>query len=365
MVKKLIFLCGARDFHAYDWYSEVKKIYPGQIEIFTDMIASEGFDKLVNNSDKIKNLFIIDSLLLSKQGKLSDLWRNIIKVIVLPLQVFLLRRYIKKENCNYIVHCHAMYYIVLAYLAGIDYVSTTQGSELLIRAKKSFFYKYFSSKALIGSKSILVDSKKLKDEIYNNINRDALIIQNGVDTKSCLSYTNNLTVRDIILSNRSITELYNIKDLIVSRNKSFSNFPIEFIYPQYDNVYLSACIQLSRHNDKFHGRLNKNDMYDLLFQTKIVFSIPSSDSSPRSVYEAIFCGCIVCIADNSYYYDMPNSMRCRIVIVDFSNKDWFQQAIDKAIELSQNQFLPCDRAINKFDINHSMKTVVDNIYLNF
>ena len=46
MDKKLVFLCGARDFHAMVWYRSVEEEIPNEnLCILTDLIAGEGFKK--------------------------------------------------------------------------------------------------------------------------------------------------------------------------------------------------------------------------------------------------------------------------------------------------------------------------------
>ena len=62
---KIVFLCGARDFHAIDWYRSAKSsIICHDVVILTDLISGEGYKKLVNDNDIIFKLVILDSLLL-------------------------------------------------------------------------------------------------------------------------------------------------------------------------------------------------------------------------------------------------------------------------------------------------------------
>ena len=42
----------------------------------------------------------------------------------------------------------------------------------------------------------------------------------------------------------------------------------------------------------------------------MVISIPSSDSSPKSVYEAMFCGKPVVISDLEWSYELLNEVEC-------------------------------------------------------
>ena len=46
--KNLVFLCGARDFHAMDWYKRsLEELNNINIYILTDLIEGENFQKLI------------------------------------------------------------------------------------------------------------------------------------------------------------------------------------------------------------------------------------------------------------------------------------------------------------------------------
>ena len=83
MNNQLAFLCGARDFHAMDWYKSAKKLLP-EVDccIVTDLITGEGFQKIINEEDKVFKLLIIDSLLFRGQSALGDKWRNLLKLFI-------------------------------------------------------------------------------------------------------------------------------------------------------------------------------------------------------------------------------------------------------------------------------------------
>jgi hypothetical protein len=70
-----------------DWYTSAKKIVEdkGKILIITDLIESEGFARLVNETDHVHKLYIIDKFLLKKQSRIGDIWRNMVKLIFLPV----------------------------------------------------------------------------------------------------------------------------------------------------------------------------------------------------------------------------------------------------------------------------------------
>ena len=78
-------------------------------------------------------------------------------------------------------------------------------------------------------------------------------------------------------------------------------------------------------------------------------SLPSSDSSPRSVYEAIFCNSIVAITYQKYYDNLPECMQSRIIIVNMQNRDWLKLAFDKAQHIKKKDFRPTSEALELFD----------------
>ena len=96
-------------------------------------------------------------------------------------------------------------------------------------------------------------------------------------------------------------------------------------------------------------------MYKIFLEAKLVISIPYSDSSPRSVFEAIFCGSIVAITYNDYYENFPESIKERVIIVDINKKGWFFNAINKAEKLLKQPFIPCKKALNLFDQDQTFK----------
>ena len=51
----IYFVCSGRDFHAVDWYRQVKKILPERnIKILTDLVEGEGFEKILINTDNVE-----------------------------------------------------------------------------------------------------------------------------------------------------------------------------------------------------------------------------------------------------------------------------------------------------------------------
>ena len=138
--KNLVFLCGARDFHAMDWYRRsLEQLSNINIYILTDLIEGEKYKKLINARDKVFRLIILDNFLLRDQSGFGHFWRRLIKIIVFPLQVLLIKRF-AKINPDSIFYAHAMYYIWLAKFAGVKFVGRPQGNDILTNPFKSRVY---------------------------------------------------------------------------------------------------------------------------------------------------------------------------------------------------------------------------------
>ena len=358
MNKNLVFLCGARDFHAMDWYRSAQEVIPSnKLSILTDLIEGEGFKKIISEDDRVDRMLIIDCLLFKNQSSLADIWRNIIKLLLLPIQVFLLRLHSKK-NPNSIYYAHGMYYIWLGYFANVNFIGTPQGSEILIRPFKSKFYKFLAKKSMHAATFITVDSNKMKSKCEEISSVTPHVIQNGIDLSLILEQ-NKVSVkssnRTKVISIRGLTKLYRINEILVSREKQP---PLTFIYPFYDSLYKSEVIQLMSNSDEDIGRVDREVMYKLLRKSIMVVSIPSSDSSPRSVYEAIFCGSVVCITYHPYYDLLPRCMKERIIIVDINDKFWFMNAFEKAKKICKNEFQPDNESLDLFDQRKSFRRIL-------
>ena len=361
-MNKIVILGGARDFHAMDWYRTVQKNMTNKEVVFlTDLIESEGYSNIVLKTDNIEKLFIIDKFLFKKQSTFGNIWRNIFKLLVLPIQIYKLKKF-NEKNPNSIFHAHPMYYMLLCWLSGLKYIGTPQGSEILVRPKKSKLYKYFAIKILQSAKYVTVDSINMKDIIFELSGVKAKIVQNGIDVFELLKYNNLNIYKNRIVSIRGMTELYRIDEIVTVRNNTNSKLPITFIYPFYEESYQIEIRSKLISNDNDLGRLDKDSMYILLSQSKLVISIPKSDSSPRSVYESIFSGACVAITYNNYFNTLPECMQKRIYIVNLENKNWLNEAIVFADKISHIKYIPSSEALELFDQDISIKKVINTLY---
>jgi hypothetical protein len=359
----LVFLCGARDFHAIDWYRRAKELLPDvDVCILTDVIAGEGFQKLVDHRDRVFNLVIIDRLLLSKQSRLGNLWRNAVKLLVFPIQVALTRRFARR-NPGAIYYAHSMYYLLLGMAAGIPFVGRPQGSDVLLKAYRSRLFRYFAVRSMAAARAVIVDSEKMRNAIldFSDVPINVHVIRNGIDIKSIAAATARARRGPVekpgIISIRGLTPNYRIREIVSGRNASrkFPGAPLTFIYPFYQDTYKKIVSSLLIPSDVELGRVDKPTMYQLLAGAILAISIPQSDSSPRSVFEAVFCGCAVAITRHPYYDELPDCMKGRMILVDLTQHDWFDRSLERAIEITQKPYQPSERALKAFNQDNTFR----------
>ena len=367
MKKNITFICSGSDFHSIDWLRNVQKVNNNpnfNFNIATDYYNKQSKDNLLRDDDNIFLLYNISKLTkpITASSKFDDFFRNFIKLLFVPIQVFKLKKLSKKISNN-IFHAHSMYNIFLCWLSGVRFIATPMGSDILVRPNKSRVYKFFTSKSLEKAMIITVDSKKKYDKVYELCAKKSEIIQNGIDTKAISLLKVNNYNRKYFTSIRALYPNYRVFSLLKERN--FSNFKtmgIHLVYPFYDKDYRNKVLNIKNNNDVDQGLFSKRDLYKHLLSTKIVFSIPESDSSPRSIYEAIFCGCIIITNFSPWIDDVSKCMRDRIIIANLKNPEWFNIAVNEAMEKVGIDYLPTKEAINKFDQFKSMEFVSNNIY---
>lgn len=354
---------GARDYHAMDWYRTVKNLCKSdkKIKFITDSIDGEGFTRIINPEDDIIELFNIDWILFPNQSKYGNLWRNIVKLIFLPFQVLRLK-IIAYNNPQSIFHAIPMYYMFLCWVAGVPYIGTPQGSEILIRPYKSKLYKYFAKKCLKAAQNITVDSINMSEEIYQLCRKKADLVQNGIDIDSISNITKTIRKREKVVSIRGFTPLYRINEIFDARENSVKKPFINFIYPFGEDTYKEMVLEKMYQGDSNFGRLSKKEMYELLASSKLAISIPMSDSSPRSVYEAIFCGCCVAVTYNPWIDTISDCMKKRLYIVDLQNKYWLDEAVNYAEIITSVSYEPSEEALSQFDQKRTLSVVVEKYY---
>lgn len=365
-IRSVVFVGNARCFHTMDWYRSAQRILaPAAVPFVTDLIESEGNQKLVQPGDPIVALMNVDWLLFRKQSRVGNLWRNAVKAVLSPLQVLRLRSYVREQGRATAVLCHAhtMYYMWLCWMARVQFVGTPQGSEILVRPKRSRIYRFFAARALAAAKDVTVDSEAMRAGVRLLSGRDARVVQNGIDVSAITALRSTVAERKRVVSIRIIASLYRTQQILEARNRMRSDVALTFVYPQWEDGYRSICRGLMKAEDTELGRLPRSELYRLLVETLLVVSIPESDSSPRSVYEAVFCGCCVAVTFNPWIEILPDCMRARLVVVDLADGQWFEHAMARAKEVAAIPYEPSPAALDLFDQERSMRRVVDSCYV--
>lgn len=363
VLKPIIFIGNARDFHAVDWYRSIKRICRNRTVLFaTDLIASEGHAKLVASDDAIVHLWNIDRLLLATQSNLGNVWRNFVKALAAPLQAYRVKR-LARAYPHAVYHAHTMYYLVVCWMAGIRYIGTPQGAEIMVRPQKSRIYRFFAVRALRAADHLIVDSVNMQRGIRVLCGKCAEIIQNGIDVAAIERIRKDKAGRVRITSIRALYPMYRIEEILQSRERSAAERPIALFYPYWEAGYRESIGRQLKANDVDLGRLpTKNDLYAVLNSTLLAISIPEMDSSPRSVYEAIFCGCCVAVSRDEWIESLPGCMRSRLHIVNFEEEDWFERAIEHAHAVVAAPYVPSERALDFFDQERSMRFLAERFY---
>jgi hypothetical protein len=358
----ILFLGNGRCYHTMDWFRSAQQLSGDNPPVFiTDLICSESFEVLLRPTDRLNRLVVIDSLLFRSQSRAGDIWRNLLKLLFLPLQALKLRRLLRAYKSP-VVHAHSVYYVVLARLAGCRFVATPQGSEVLVRPYRSKAYRLFSGFGLAGAGSITVDSESMRSALFSLFRLESRVVQNGIDVGAIAALSIKSPSREKLVSIRGYSENYRIDLILDARQRSFPSMGISFCYPFVEGGYKALLAPRHISADEDLGRLSRGDLYQLLLQTLLVVSIPQSDSSPRSVYEAIFCGCCLAVTEAPWVDHLPSCMRSRLVIVDLASDEWLADAWKAALRITAVPYSPSEEALDLFDQQRSMRRIYEEIY---
>jgi hypothetical protein len=352
-----VFLGSGRCFHTLDWFRSCCELNNGQPVFVTDNYGAEGFIPLLKTTDNVLELIVIDALLFKHSSTFGHRWRNFVKLMAIPFQIFKLRKILKKID-NPFVFAHSTYYAFLASFCNVRYAAFPQGSEVLVRPNKSQFYKLFLIRSIKYSTFVVVDSVAMASGLRRIANINPYIIQNGIAISE-IKYDSRGEKRDLVVSIRGFARNYRIVDILKARNLTAPNIVLNFCCPFVEETYRQEIQGLVDASDVIHGRLDRKQMYEMFKKASCVISIPSSDSSPRSVYEAIFCGAAVICTHASYIDTLPACMRQRIVLVNLSDSAWFSNALALALEISAEPFVPSPEALELFDQMSSMRKCME------
>jgi hypothetical protein len=189
--------------------------------------------------------------------------------------------------------------------------------------------------------------------------RPIFIIQNGINVRAVQSVKDG--PRDKVMSIRAISANYRILEIIAGRNDAAPDVRLTLTSPFSEAAYLELVDRAVSSEDRMLGCVEKSELYALMAQAICVFSIPISDSSPRSVYEAIFAGAAIALAPAQFIHALPACMRERAIEVDISEQGWFSKALERAQTITSKPYTPSEEALDAFDQVKSMGRCLDLI----
>jgi glycosyltransferase involved in cell wall biosynthesis len=227
-----------------------------------------------------------------------------------------------------IVHAHSLYYGYLASFIKSDtpIVFTPMGSDVILKAQSSKIYRNMAMKAFSKATIITGDSLLLQKQGYKVGARadKNYVLQNGVDTNIFFPKDNLLAQKYgikqdevLIFSPRGITPIYNIDIIVEALNQLIKNsykvkcmFSYAFGGEYSDKIKTKISAYGIDDSIIWLGFLNYNEMADHYNAADIVVSIPSSDSSPKSVYEALFCKKPIVVTDLEWSHELLDGYEC-------------------------------------------------------
>ena len=304
---------------------------------WTEYFASQGH-KVVLFSDykpyykKIK--FHKDIKIIESNPFIETKSRHFNKLNSILKYKYKIEKVIKDENIE-IIHCVALYYSFLSTFlnTNIPIIYTTQGSEILIRSQNNFFYKYMAKKVFTKVDIITNDSKTIQNAGFKlgAKKENNYIIQNGVDLSIFNTSVENirkskLLIEDdifLIYSPRGFIPLYNITDIIEALfllKQENINFKCMFAFAFGEEYLENYKILIAKYKLEEHiiwnGYLEHSEMAKYYFAADVTVSVPSSDSSPKSVYESMACETPVIVSNlpwtNEYLTENKNIVKVKV-----------------------------------------------------
>jgi glycosyltransferase involved in cell wall biosynthesis len=340
---KILYLASSSDFHIDLWTQYFTKHH--SVFLFSDKetyVKDQPFEAVsVNHSagllGGILNFFKVGSKKIYQINKLISARYYAFKIDTL----------IESEKID-VVHAHSLYYgYVASFLnSQVPVIFTPMGSDIIIHAQENVIYKYMAHRAFHCASVITGDSllKQKKGYKVGAKTEQNYIIQNGVD--SSIFYPKANTLKQdfhvgvdefLIFSPRAITPLYNIDiilDALFKLKESNHRFKCMFSFSFGGEYYSKLKKKVTTLGLEDYviwlGSVKYEDMQLYYNASDLVISVPSSDSSPKSVYEAMFCGKPIIISNLEWSHELLDELEC-VCRVDVRNSDQLFDSIKRII----------------------------------
>lgn len=306
----------------------------------------------------------------------SNFFRHLNKFLSTKIYVKLANKIIQNEKID-IVHAHSLYY---GYIASkidnkkIKIIFSPLGSDVMVDAFKKKFYKIMVNQ-VFSRINILTADSKIKLEACQSLGSNHIeshIIQYGVDSnffknkpKNEINSINIDKKNFILFSPRGLSSEYNIKGILKSLSllkKDGIKFKCIFAF-NYGEKILDRHVKYANELDIsdsliWLGYVKYENMPDLYNLSDVVISFPIIDSSPKSVYEALFCKSTVIVSDLNWTNDF---LKNEVIRVESNNhiklyeklrEIYFKKdLIKKEIENNYN------RILDHYDYERNMKKI--------
>jgi len=234
-------------------------------------------------------------------------------LMALPWRVLFVRRIIRDIRPDVINAVNMEFGFWAAFSGFHPFVMTAQASEVIILPKKSKIAKWKNRFVFSFVDAVTADSEVcMQAAIWGGAPEGRRhIVQWGVDFEKFNMNVGKSVIRDklnlqgvpVIFSPRGFSEIYNIDTIIRS---------IPLVLKKLPDAKFVFCYHFTNLEDRlrqlvaklgvgesviFQGFVSESDMPYYVAASDICLSVPSSDSSPRSVYEAMACGVPVILSD--------------------------------------------------------------------
>lgn len=328
----ILFLASRSDWHVDLW----TKYFTESNNVF---LFSDREDYLLNQ--EYKNVTCVESeslfgRFLNRYKIKSHRLHQLNKIISAKFYAKNIDAIVEKYKID-IIHAHSLYYGYLTSLLNnrAPVVFTPMGSDIILHAQTNKIYSYMAFKAFKKAKITTGDSLLLQRQGFKvGAKRDKnFIIQNGVDTKIFFPRKNKLAEiygvdsdEILIFSPRGITPIYNIDIIVDALNLLITEgyrIKCMFSYAFGDEYSKSIRRKIKKYgiekNVIWLGYLSYSEMADHYNAADIIVSVPSSDSSPKSVYEAMFCKKPIVISDLEWSHELLGDSECleRVKVRDY------------------------------------------------
>jgi hypothetical protein len=255
-----VFLGSGRCFHTMDWFRSCAELVAEPPIYITDNYGRDGLAPLLKPADSVRELLIIDPVLFKKASRVGHVWRNLLKLLLVPLQIFLLRRQLRRISAPF-VFAHSTYYAFLASFCHARYSATPQGSEVLVRPQRSKFYKWFLARSVRSAAFVTVDSPAMAARLMEATGVTAQIVQNGIDIASIRALLQPDSPRNLVTSMRGIEPNYRIREILAARDATAAGTALHLCFTFVEESYLRDIRRAVRSFDVLHGRLPREALY--------------------------------------------------------------------------------------------------------